>query len=287
MATPVLNVEEYQYGDDGIALNTTATLPFVDIEEVQGLDSGNLRTQVKDHEGTDGGFVDSYYETLRTVIIKGTIYADPANFESYLDTLKANYEPTQISVPFYFRTDAGMRVVYGKSQGLKYVKTNQRSYGKQPFNVTILCEDPRVYEADFATITVNIGSAVGGYGYNKGYPYGYGAVVTPNSGSLFLGGSREVPGTYTIYGPTTNPAVINDTLGLRWDFNISLSAADYLVINPRLKTVRLNGGASRRSSMKGKWWMLQPNKSNDFRLMDTGGTPGVTKLVVTTQPSRR
>src|SRR4051794_20897827 len=111
MAQPTLNVEEYQFRDDGIPLNTTAQIPFVDIESVKGLDSGDLRTTTKDHEGTDGGFVDTKYETLRTVVIEGTVYCDPTQFETYMEALKANFGPTDISMPFYIMTDAGMRVV--------------------------------------------------------------------------------------------------------------------------------------------------------------------------------
>lgn len=286
MAAPTLNVEEYQYRDDGIPLNTTAAIPFVDVISVKGLDAAEVRETVKDHEGTDGGFVDATNETLRTVVLECEAYTDPAAFETYMESLKANFEPSAISLPFYIMTDAGMRVVYGKSTGVKYTKTNSRSYGRQPFNVTVLCEDPRVYIAGFASVEINAGGVIGGRGYNKGYPFGYGPVVKPSSGSLVLAGSRSVPGTYTLYGPAITPTIINDTYGLQWTYNLALSADDYLTINPRLKTVRLNGGPSRRSSMTGKWWSLRVG-TNDFRLQATGVVEGKTKLVITTEPARR
>jgi hypothetical protein len=282
MATPTLDVEQYQYRDDGVALNTDAVLPFVDVTEVQGLDSAPARTDTKDHEGTDGGFVDSEYETIRTVVVKGDIYADPENLESYLDTLKWNYAPVATPQPFYFMTDAGARVVYGKAQGLKYAKTNTRSYGKIPFNFTILCEDPRIYDVDTATVSIFAGADVAsGRGYTKGYPFGYGEEVTNNGGSIVPGGNREVGGLYALYGPGRNFILVNDTLDL------SLSADDVLYINPQLRTVRLNSptGSSRRSSMTGRWWMLRPDQ-NDFRLLGIG-TSDNTRVEISTQAARR
>lgn len=282
-----LSVEQYQFGDTGIVLNSSPSIPFVDIEQVSGLDNGDVRSSTKDHEGADGGFVDSAYQTLRTVVLEGTIYANPNAFEAYMESLKANFAPTFLPVPLYFQTDAGPRVVYGKSQGLRYVKTNARNYGKQPFSVTILCEDSRIYDSTTQTVTVYTNTIVTeGRGYNKGYPFGYGAAIEPNSGTLILPGSRTSPGQYMLYGPVVNPIVINDTLGLEWDFFIALSKDDYLIIDPAYKTVRLNGGQSRRSSMVGRWWQLQPG-TNDFRLFGTDTVTGVTRLVVNALPSWR
>lgn len=286
MVAPVLNIEEYQFKDDGIVLNTDAVVPFVDVVSIQGLDSGALRTTTKDHEGTDGGFVDAKYETLRTVVIQGVAYTDPTQFEVFMEELKKNYGPSDTAEPFYFMTDNGPRVVYGKSLGVKYAKTNQRSYGVQPFNVTILCEDPRVYIAETEMATIRAGGFVGGFSFPFAFPFSFGPTVAPSSGTLVLLGNREVPGSYVLNGPITNPTVLNETLGLSWNFSLALSAGEFLIINPRLKTVRYNGGPSRRSSMKGRWWMLQPGP-NDFRLVGDGADENVTSLVIDAKPARR
>lgn len=282
-------VEQYQYTDTGIVLNSDATLPFVDVTNVQGLDSAPTRQTVKDHEGTDGGFVDSKYETLRTVVLEATAYTDPSAFEYYMDQLKGNYAPSAVDLPFYFQTDNGQRVVYGKSQGLKYSKTNERGYGKQPFNFTILCPDPRIYSSSIISSgPIYLGSAtVQGRGYPKAYTFGYGIAATQSSGSITPGGNRDTPGWYVITGPIVNPTIVNDTTGQQWTFNITLADGEYLWIKPRVKTVRLGeNGPSRRNTLRGPWWFLQQGQNN-FRLLGSGGTAGVTNLTVYAQPAWR
>jgi hypothetical protein len=282
-------VEQYLYRDDGIVLGSDATLPFVDILNVQGLDSAETRATVKDHEGTDGGFVESKYDKLRTVVISAVAYTSPTAYEAYMDQLKANFASDDTVNPFYFQTDAGQRVVFGKSQGLKYEKTNERNYGKQQFSVTLLCPDSRIYSPDAVTSgPIYLGSAtVAGRGYPKGYPFGYGIAATQSAGSITPGGNRDTPGWMVITGPIINPVVVNDTTGQQEVFTTSLAALETLWINPRVRTVRLGqGGPSRRNTMRGPWWYLKKDQNN-FRLLGSGGTAGVTKLEVFARPAWR
>jgi hypothetical protein len=286
---PTLLVERYQFRDDGLVLNTDPPVPFVDVTQIQGLDAAPLRSTTKDHEGTDGGFVESLHETLRTVVLDCVAYADPEALDTYLDILKENFEPNDAAQPLYWESDNGPRVVFGKSQGLNYSKSNERGWGKQKFNVTILCGDPRIYTPTIVSSgAIFLGSGViVGRGYNKAYPFGYGTAVTQSAGSITPGGNRSTPGWYVITGPIINPTIINDTLGLEWKFTIALTAGQELWINPKNRTVRLGEfGPSRRNTMKGPWWLLNKT-TNQFRLTGSGGSAGVTNLTVYARPAWR
>jgi hypothetical protein len=181
-------------------------------------------------------------------------------------------------------------VVFGKSQGLNYTKDKERSWGRQKFNFTILCPDPRIYSPTIVSSgPIYAGAAAsGGRGFNKSYPFGYGTTnAAEGAGSITPGGNRNTPGWYVITGPIINPKIINDTLGLQWTFTMSLAAGETLWINPRSKTVRLGEfGPSRRSKMRGPWWLLSKG-TNQFRLAGTGGTPGTTNLTVYARPAWR
>src|SRR5687768_9358567 len=94
----------YQLGDAGIILNPDSlSTPFVDITRVTGLDSPPFRTTERDHEGTDGGFMDAEYEKGRPIILEGLAYANGSELESFLDDLKANFAPSRTLLPFYFK----------------------------------------------------------------------------------------------------------------------------------------------------------------------------------------
>src|SRR5690606_15977559 len=126
-------------------LNGGEIVPFVDITKISGLDATDLRTSSHERENVDGGYIDAFYEGMRTVILEGTVYTNSQFMEAYLDNLKANYAPQKLPQPLYFGTDAGVRVVYGKPLGFKYDKEQLRRVGSCAFQLQVVCEDPRIY----------------------------------------------------------------------------------------------------------------------------------------------
>jgi len=276
MAVPSLNAEEFQYSDTGLVLNNSGTgIPFFDVTGITGLDNAPARTVTQDHDGMDGGYVDSGFETIRTVILDGTLYASATAMETYLDSLKANYAPSAVNKPLYFGTDAGVRMVNGKAQGLKYNKDQLRRLGAATAQIQVMCEDPRIYTPASVSGTVSLVSgAIAGRGYNKSYSFGYGAAVTQGSLALAIGGNRDTPGILRIDGAVVNPTIINDTTGDQFVFNLSLAAGEYVTINLANKAVLKNGTQSVRNSMSitGSWFLMQPG-TNFFRLLGTQSPP--------------
>jgi phage-related protein len=254
MASPTLILEEYQFEDAGIGvlLNGSTSLPFCDISSVQGLDNAPFRVQQHDMEGQDGGYVDSEFETVRTVTIEGTAYANPTSMETYLDSLKANYAPHKLPKPFYFMTDAGQRVVFGKSQGFRYSKDEMRRRGTANFQIQIICEDPRIY-----TDTLITNSATRATG----------------SVSVTVGGNRPTPAKITLTGSITSPTVTYTRTGAVMAFTgYTLGAGQQIVIDLINRTV-VQAGVSKRNAMTltGTWFMLEPGV-NTFNYGGTGST---------------
>jgi hypothetical protein len=263
---PTLNVEEYQFSDTGVVLNGDSnSLPFTDVTSVEGLDMAPFRTQQHDREGVDGGYVDAEFETIRTITIEGQVYAAVSSTEDYLDRLKANFAPTRTPQPFYFQTDKGQRVVYGKSAGFSYPKDQNRRLGIFNFQVQILCEDPRIYDPNPITTTTQLqATPTVGRSFSKSYPFAYGAAVGNSSSQIVMGGNRPTPALLQINGPVVNPTIVNNDTGTTMKFNISLANGEYLLINLGNRSVLKNGTTPARSTMTliGTWYMLQPGPNN-------------------------
>lgn len=281
MVVPTLNAEEFQYLDTGILLNGGAVMPFTDINKISGVDAADLRTSTHDREGLDGGYIDAAFEIMRTVSVEGVLYASNVAFETYTDSLKANFAPSKLAQPFYFGTDAGVRAVWGKALGFKYDKESMRRTGKAAFQVQVVCEDPRIYTPTLVTVEIFPSAvALTGRSYPKSYSYGYGGSSgASNALSLILTGNREQPGLIRIYGPATNPQVVNDDTGAIMTFTITIASGDYLEINLGTRTIKLNGTTGRRNSLAltGKWFLFRVG-SNNLRLNATAITGGITKL---------
>jgi len=237
---PTVGTEEFKFEPDGILLNSSPTLPFVDITNIDGLDAAGLRMQSHDREGVHGGYVSSEFETFRTVTVEGNIYASPSSLEAYLDLLKANYAPTRRDRRFFFGTDSGQRFVWGKSQGIRYAKNSQRRLGIVPFQVQIACADPRMYGAD-QTLSVT-------------------SVALNGAFSAFTGavGNRDALSTLRILGPTgagLTVTIRNKNGYFIASYAPALVAGDVLMIDFDKRTVTKNFLTNARSDLTvtGPW----------------------------------
>lgn len=261
---PLTDDFSYMLSDNGVILNPdNFTPPFVDITNVQGLDNAPIRSTERDHEGTDGGFMDAVYEKGRSVILEGMAYASGDQVESFLDSLKANYAPSRTLVPFYFKkpgvTERFLRV---KPLGCRYDETTLRRIGATEIQFSMYAEDPRIYSSSANSVTlVQSPVAPSGRSYSRGYSYGYGAAVTPYVANMVNNGNRPTPVVFMINGPATNPRIINDTLGLTMSFNLTVDAGSMLVIDTYYHTVKLDGANRRGSLLLPNWFLLQPGNN--------------------------
>jgi len=152
----------FQLDDDGVTLNEDTALPFVDITKVAGLDSAPYRETTRDHEGTDGGFLDAEFEKGRDISLEGTIYADSDTIESYLDDLKANFAPVTSPIPFYLKAPGvDERLVFVKPRGINYDWATARRIGMTTAQFLMYAEDPRIYASALTSSTITYGGSAG------------------------------------------------------------------------------------------------------------------------------
>lgn len=266
----------YMLGDNGVILNPDATtLPFVDISKVNGLDNAPYRTTERDHEGVDGGFMDAEFEKGRSVILDGTLYASGSAVESYLDSLKANFAPSRTLIPFYFKKPGvEERFVKVKPLGCRYDVETIRRVGRTSIQFAMFAEDPRIYTSILRDINIMQEAVIiGGRAYNKGYNYSYGTPIDSSGGNLVVGGNRPTPAIFTIFGPSLNPKIINESLGTAMEFDLTIPAGDVLTIDTQYHTVRVNGANRRSALLEPTWFSLLPgNNYIRYRSQTNGGS---------------
>jgi hypothetical protein len=271
----------YRLGDTGVVLNPndTSVLPFVDITKVSGLDTPELRSTERDHEGVDGGFLDAEFEKMRTIVLEGQVIGHVDFLETYLDTLKGNWAARRASIPFYFaHPGVAERLVYVKPLGCRYDVDAARRLGTADIQFLCQAEDPRIYDSALQTVQVSQGLPITtGTSYSLGYPFGFGAVVSPEGSTVINGGNRPTPAIITLTGPVTNPVIYNDTYGNEMAFEIVVASGETLVIDLGYRTVKLNGSVSRRSALiEPDWFMLEPGENFLRYRASTGGAAPAT-----------
>lgn len=254
----------FMLGDSGVVLNSTSDLPFVDVLTVVGLDNAPYRETRREHEGTDGGFMDAEFERGRDVLINAEIYADSSTMETFLDSLKANYAPSTTVIPFYFKAPGvDERLLYVKPLGVKYDWEQLRRIGQAKAQFKMFAEDPRIYASQETTATIPFSAgALTGFGFNLGFNFGFGGTASTDGVFVTNAGNRPTPPTFTINGPCVSPSIRDETYGNILAFNIELASGENLVIDTQYKTVRLNGTANRRNTMTNfDWFYLQPGQT--------------------------
>lgn len=252
----------FMLGDSGVVLNTdTAGVPFVDVLSVVGLDNAPYRETRREHEGTDGGFIDAEFERGRDIVINADIYADSSTMEDYLDSLKYNYAPSRVLIPFYYKAPGvDERLLYVKPLGFKYDWEQIRRTGRARAQFRLFAEDPRIYAAQVSSTDIAFSfGAVTGFGFNMGFDLGFGGSATTDGAFVNNAGNRPTPPTFTITGPCTSPSIRDETYGNILAFNITLASGETLVIDTKYRTVRFNGSSNRRNTMTNfDWFFLNP-----------------------------
>lgn len=251
----------YRLGASGTVLNPNApTAPFVDIIKISGLDTPELRTSERDHEGVDGGFLDAEFEKMRTIVLEGQVITNGVGTQTFLDQLKYEWAVGRGIQPFYFQhPEVNERLVYVKGLGVRYDIDELIRVGSCDVQFMCQAENPSIFDSSPVTVAISQGATLlTGFGFPLGFPFGYGAPVSPAFTNAFNGGNRPATATITIPGPVTNPRIFNDTTGDVLDFTLVLSGTDVLTIDLYNRTVTLNGTASRRSALNDpNWFMLE------------------------------
>lgn len=267
----------FRLGSAGVILNTDSTgFPFVDIDSVKGLDSAPFRTTQRDHEGDDGGFIDAEFERGRDIVLGGTLYALTGSFETYVDSLKANWAPSATQIPFYLKAPGvSERYLLVKPLGIRYDWTALRRTGMAEIQFSAFAEDPRIYDVTQTTKTINLGATIyTGFSFSFDFPFGFGGVTgSADVVTVTNAGNRPAPAVFTINGPVTNPHILNDTVSKEMVFNITLATGETLVVDSKNKTVKLNGVTNRRNTLVAPTWFYLVSGDNAIRYRAESADP--------------
>lgn len=118
------------------------------------------------------------------------------------------------------------------------------------FSLPLVARDPRKYGTS-QSVTVGLPIAAGGLTFPVG-PFGvtFGGTGTSGSVAISNGGNFVCEPVYSIYGPCTNPFILNVGTGAQLSLNITLGSSDVLTVTSDLSSVILNGSASRLNTVQ-------------------------------------
>lgn len=259
MAAPVLNDYEYMFKDNGLLLNGAAILPFIDIEEITGLDAPQAQVVEETVDGQHGGEVYVKYYEPRTIIIDGIVYADPSTIDAFLDTLNTNFMISDTEMPFYFKgAGIAQRYIMCKSIGLHYSLSRLRSFGSSPIQIQLKAGDVRKYiDNPNQTMVANTNYTPANTGNMETYPI------------------------FTITGAWSTITLTNNTQARSVVLTDTRVAGDITVVNFKDKSVTVNGVRKSSIVTTGNWWNIPSGGGQTVKYTVTGGPP--TSVVMATK----
>lgn len=260
MAAPVLLDYEYQYKEGGVKLNGAAALPFVDIENVTGLDMAPISASIHEIDGRHGGSVSARYFSARTIIFEGSAYAAANQVGAFMNQLTSNFIPDDTDYPLYVK-DSGVAQYYinCKCTDFKYDMSVLRRTGVSPIQLQFTASDPLKYIDNAMQLMTN----------NVNY--------TPtNTGNMLTYPIFIVYGSWTSLSFTNNTAARTVTLT-----NSGMAAGDVTIVDFRTRNVIINN--TRRGGLVTvrNWWGIPVNNTQTVKYVASGGT--ITKVEMYTK----
>lgn len=128
--------------------------------------------------------------------------------------------------------------------------------------VQLIAEDPLIYSAEEFSDTTGVGSVVGGLEFPLSFPLAFG-IATPGTFNAVNSGAAEAPWTATLTGPLVSPKILHVGKQQALELNgFTLAAGQTLVFDQAMRTVLLNGTASRSGALtRREWFTLSPGSN--------------------------
>lgn len=164
-----------------------------------------------------------------------------------------------IRVPGVARGDA--IIVHGRLRRRSNTIGLEYYYGIAEVDLEFYCTDPRLYSAVERSVTIQVEEAIqDGLTFNALAPFSFGGVTLDNTVQIEAGGNTRSPLIIDIAGQITIPAVRDLATGHRLKLNTVIADGDFYRLDSDLRTVRLNGSASRYYELDrtSRWFEAEP-----------------------------
>lgn len=248
------------------------------------IDPGHAEPREVSHSrsGIDGEDDETSFHDGRVVSFEGAAWTPASNAVDVVDRLSAYTRP-------------GLRpwLVYrpaGKSERrvkLRATRASRPMAGNAPGIIRVAAQwrapDGVIESTTEHVAELNPAEEVGGRTYPLTYPRTYPSSTGPGRIDITHDGSTVAYPILRFYGPVTDPVIESETVGRQLVFEIEVAGGDYLEVDTRRRTIRLNGMASsnRYDALDfpaSEWWGLLPGENRIRFAPDTFSSPAIAQV---------
>lgn len=127
------------------------------------------------------------------------------------------------------------------------------------FSLQLVAPDYRRLRSGVAqSLSTGLPSSSGGLALPVAVPFSIDATTVTGVLSVVNGGNAPAPTIVRLDGPVQRPVIRHEEQGIELTFDLILDAGQWLEVDLDKHTVMLNGQASRRGLMRGRWPDIAP-----------------------------
>lgn len=259
MDTPVRTFDQRQ-----ITLPTGLVLNSEDqagvewrFDSLEGWDTPASTGSITQRAFQHGGWASKAFYASRVLAISGTIVAPTAELLRDAKDRLADAIPLDELGEIQVTEVDLTRSSWARQDGAPILKDiNPRA---TRFSVQLAAPDPRrLRTGPPETISTGLPSSSGGLSAPFTVPFTIDATTDTGVLTVDVSGTIAGPVKLRIDGPAQLPTIRHEESGRELAFDLILDAGQWLDIDLDRRTVLLNGQASRRGLMRGRWFTLTP-----------------------------
>lgn len=227
-----------------------------------GLESAGIRENADTLAEADGGIHGTFFDDRRPWTLSGILPPDvgPGTWLQRQAKLKRAARARKADGLLLWTPSEAppVQVAFREQQATRITGRRPKS-----FLVTGVCEDPLIYSQALHTVQITPQAAgAGGFTSPLTSPLESAASQAGTAVAANAGDEATWP-AIAVYGPCSNPVLVNASTGEAIYLTYSLNAGEYLSIDtdPRRRTVRLNDLTNRYRAYdysRSSWWALEP-----------------------------
>lgn len=242
----------------GLVLNSEDQVGVLwHLETIEGWDTPASTGRVTQRAYQSGGWADRAFYASRIITLEGVIVAaTPALLRDAKDRFAAAI-PLDVLEELAVVEAGQSRSVWVRQDGDPILKDISSRASR--FSLQLVAPDPRrLRSGPVSSLRTGLPSSSGGLSVAFTIPFSIAATTVAGVLSVFNAGTAPAPGVVRIDGPVQRPVVRHEEQGHELVFDLILDAGQWLEVDLDLHTVLLNGQASRRGLMRGRWFTLTP-----------------------------
>ncbi|WP_405061900.1 phage tail family protein [Kribbella sp. NBC_01505] len=224
--------------------------------DIEGWHAPGSSGETTQRTARHGGWRNRAFYTPRGLTLRGSVVTSVPNVGDILDKLVSAIPLDVPDALTVYGVNTDDRLIYVRQEGdpdIRIVSPREAS-----FSIGLVADDPLKYGSIERAESTSLPSSTGGLSVPFSVPFSIDSVTVSGVAQVDNNGNAATFPRIIIYGPVSDARLTKVATGESLFIDLDIAAGEYLDLDFTAHTAYLNGTASRRGSVSGTWFALDP-----------------------------